>query len=813
MNLRALWLSTLALLAMARARPWEPLLVALSIILAASGLTAVTLINEGALQGEFAQADSMLSGAERIVAASDSNPITKADYTRLRRLGFTRIVATASHPMTIRCLPGDTTRTVTVTGVDTMAFWAQANAAANAETPTTRARPPGTAVAQATPATIARLRCQDNQITVLETGNTFLLNATPAAPKDQIVIDIAAFYREPAAPETYPLTALFFSEPLPPSERERLTASLPAHLTLDAAEPATDVGTLSASFRLNLWAMGMLMAVVCAFVIVNALHLMYRARLANLIRLRQLGVGLSALSLALITEMLIYGAIASTAGVLAGAWITRELTPTLAITFSSLFNLNYDGLDPQLWSLLLTSNLITATGILLTIAAPLWRLRAQLQIKPTTSRSISASVRWLLTVTIALLCLVAVHVTASQTQALFSVVLILLGGCGVVLLWLPSLLQGLRQLLPSSLPLTQWSVASARQLSGRTRLAVCAFFIALSANTGMNVMVDSFRLATESWISQRLTASHYIYTKTPLDEASAPDEVLLFPGFQQDTTVNGKPASARVYYPQSPFTEALQVDALADNAWQRFAAGEGVFINQQLAFRQSLELEGTLTIDNDNLNAPSHLTVLGIYPDYGNPDSQLFLPPSAFSPSQFDNVYAVISTVAQPALESWLTQQGDDAQLYSKEELVNASMKTFDNTFIVTDALNVATLLVAGVSFLLSVSLVVLDMRHVLSLLRNLGVSTLKLKLALACQYLLLCAGTVLLALPFGVLLAWVFVTKVNRFAFYWIYPLQINLDVLMTSALVSLLIVSLFLLIPIGKVQPRLDLRNEVAL
>ena len=140
-------------------------------------------------------------------------------------------------------------------------------------------------------------------------------------------------------------------------------------------------------------------------------------------------------------------------------------------------------------------------------------------------------------------------------------------------------------------------------------------------------------------------------------------------------------------------------------------------------------------------------------------------------------------------------------------------METFDNTFIVTDALNIATLLVAGVSFLLSVSLVVLDMRQSLSLLRSLGVTSVKLKLSLACQYLLLCAGTVLLALPFGVLLAWVFVNQVNRFAFYWIYPLQINIDVLLGSALVSMAVVSLFLLIPIGNIKAKLDLRNEVAL
>ncbi|KTF07597.1 conserved hypothetical protein, secreted, partial [marine sediment metagenome] len=53
-------------------------------------------------------------------------------------------------------------------------------------------------------------------------------------------------------------------------------------------------------------------------------------------------------------------------------------------------------------------------------------------------------------------------------------------------------------------------------LSSKTRLAVCAFFIALTANIGMNTMTDSFRDATEQWLTQRLYAPFYLYTDAPL---------------------------------------------------------------------------------------------------------------------------------------------------------------------------------------------------------------------------------------------------------------------------------------------------------
>ena len=53
--LRTLLLTTSALFAMARKRPWEPLLIMFAILLANAGLITVLLINEGATQGELLQ--------------------------------------------------------------------------------------------------------------------------------------------------------------------------------------------------------------------------------------------------------------------------------------------------------------------------------------------------------------------------------------------------------------------------------------------------------------------------------------------------------------------------------------------------------------------------------------------------------------------------------------------------------------------------------------------------------------------------------------------------------------------------------------
>jgi putative ABC transport system permease protein len=78
---------------------------------------------------------------------------------------------------------------------------------------------------------------------------------------------------------------------------------------------------------------------------------------------------------------------------------------------------------------------------------------------------------------------------------------------------------------------------------------------------------------------------------------------------------------------------------------------------------------------------------------------------------------------------------------------------------------------------------------------------------------LLLCLVTALLSVPCGIYLAYVFINLVNRYAFNWSYSLSINAQVIATSVGVSLLIISLVLLLPLGKLKPKIDLRQDTQL
>ena len=112
-------------LRMALTRPWQPLLILMALLVATGGLSAVWLINEGARQGELASGSRGFFAAGTVSPRSDVEPLTKQDYIRLRKQGFTGLIGISQRDITLSC--GDNgndrkqsknAKTVTLTGID-----------------------------------------------------------------------------------------------------------------------------------------------------------------------------------------------------------------------------------------------------------------------------------------------------------------------------------------------------------------------------------------------------------------------------------------------------------------------------------------------------------------------------------------------------------------------------------------------------------------------------------------------------------------------------------------------------------------------
>ena len=788
------------------------------------------------------------------------------------------------------------------------------------------------------PLTNAKLACHD---TLNETDRksapspywpaTVSAYVSSFAPQNTILISIDEFYRggvtiendEPVKPITpdnakraqeqqakqqkayVPLSGFIALSPLSQQHLTQIETLLGIPVKQTTSNTDNDTGSLPDSFRLNLWAMSGLMGVVALFIVLNALNLMYRTRLPNIIRLRQLGISQRILSIALFTELLIYCVISIPIGMFIGFQAASWLSPVINGTFTSLFNAVF--VNPDVNLLVTFGFALTTTFISLVVFSlvSIVKLSNALTVAPVKKENaLGQFAVGLISLCALLLLFIAEGFVSSAASALFFVALLLLTSCALILLWLPIFSKLLTRFVPRQWPVFHYVIANMHLLSSKTRLAVCAFFIALTANIGMNTMTDSFRDATEQWLTQRLYVPFYLYTDAPLSRietlsTKSLPPLALTPLLKAEGAVIGSHAqeethevsnSSPTYVSISSYPvhqngkKALVLDDVINNdlntAWREFTEGKGVFINQQLAFALSAKLGHTLDIENIRLrktanssssavntsneafSSPQEKTtdptqgsqssssnsnvftatpqwkVLGIYPDYGNLNGQILVPLPSFNRNDvlirdqlFSGVVAFYpeppietnvigdnkqSTYEKDILEQQLKSQlGEHREiaLYTRQALLDTSMQTFDRTFVLTDGLNITTLLVAGVAFAVSLTVLTIGSAAQLSVLRALGISQLKVKASLFAQYLLLCFISALLAIPFGVYLANVFIQQVNRHAFNWVYPFSLNVQVILSSVGLSLLIVSLVLLLPLGKLKPKIDLRQEVQL
>ena len=500
------------LLAMARKRFWEPLLIIVAIVIATAGLSSVTLINQGASEGELASSQPGWFAGGSVSAKSTDTPISKADYIALRTAGFTYLVAITETEAQISC-PANESRSlpITITGVDIMAALSNAGAFGGMSGMLNR-QTANKPIANPADATLASNPNASTQRTTLRaavseqtarylncntslTGFGNLLFNTPQVitglPDERLVLPIDAFYTEGRTPENYPLTALIVARTLSNKEQAQLQQALPGHLELTIPPTFTSKGTLADSFQLNLWAMGALMAVVSIFIILNALMLMYRARLPAFIRLRQAGVGSRMLLSALFTELTFYCLIASPVGVFAGAALTLSLTPVLQATFSGLFESAFVAPSPVLTQLIAGAFVVSLAALAMFFIAPAKQLAGALSRNRVQAATLPPFKRLLCSLVLLMLIALTLVFASSTATALLSVAAVLLCASALLILWLAPLLGVVRRLVPPTRPLASYVVASAQMLSGKSRLAVCAFFIALSANIGMNLMTLS----------------------------------------------------------------------------------------------------------------------------------------------------------------------------------------------------------------------------------------------------------------------------------------------------------------------------------
>lgn len=582
------------------------------------------------------------------------------------------------------------------------------------------------------------------------------------------------------------------------------------------ADQAADVSSLTDSFHLNLTAFGFLSFAVGLFIVNGAVGLAFEQRRGMVRTLRALGVPLFTLIAAMVAELAALGLIAGGVGIGLGYLLAGALLPDVAATLRGLYGAEVAGtlsLRPVWW---LSGLAIALLGVGAASFAALWAL-ARMPIlasaRPRAWAMASSRRRGWQGGAAGLLLLsgLLAYGFGNGLMAGFAVLACLLIGAALLLPILLDLALGVAERRAAA-GLRQWFWADTRQQVPRLSLALMALLLAMAANVGVATMVSSFRLTFTGFLDQRLSSELYVQLPAGMDAARFEDFAsgrarAVLPIVWVDAAIAGQSAEIYGARDEATYRDNWRLLSAMPDPWGRLAAGEGALISEQLARRAGLAVGDFIT-----LAAGLEVPVAGIHSDYGNPIGQVIIGEALFRatwPAEVPRRFGL--RMAPEDVPDFIDAARAEFDLrpgaFVDQAAIKAlSLSVFDRTFLVTDALNVLTLAVAGFAILMS--LLTLSALRVpqLAPVWALGLTRAALGRIELARAVLLAGLTSLLALPLGLALSWVLLAVVNVEAFGWRLPMFLfpaDYARLFLLALVAAVIAALWPALRLARLRP----------
>lgn len=756
--------ATLALWSHWRRHPVQLLTLVVGIALAAGLWSAVQAINAEA-RASYARAAAQL-GTDRLdrLSRSDGAPMSVSEYLELRLAGW-QVAAVLQG--TLRVNGGG----VTVTGIDLLAWPdlpAIAEASAGSIAPVEVLIAPGRLFADAELAKALRDRPDLPPV-----------SETTALPPRRILTDIgtAEAILNRAGQISYLLVL-----PDQPKGRPPLAEIAPG-LTRQAARGTQDIARLTDSFHLNLTAFGLLSFVVGLFIVHGTVGLTFEQRRPLIRTLRALGLPMRLLMRLILAELLLLALLGGAIGLVLGYLVGAALLPDVAATLRGLYGAPAEG-SVSLRPIWLVSGLgMAVAGTLLASAQTLWRLsRLPILAAPGQHRW-SARPRAMRMQMLASLAVVATGIAAFAVFDGLIAGFALMAGCLLgAALALPPALAGLLFLGKRMArgPLTEWVMADMRaQLPGLS-LALMALLLALAANIGVGTMVASFRLTFDGWLDQRLTSTYYVTARDDAQGAElaawlTPRTEAVLPIRSVEVNTGAHPLFVYGIVDHVSYRRHWPLIAADPNVWQRVMSGQAALINEQMARRDRLWPGSTVAL------APGwEMPVAGVYSDYGNPTGQAIVALDQLLahfpdvPNTRFGVHLPADRAEQQAEELRAAFDLPPGAVILQQTLKAQSRAIFEKTFLVTGALNVLTLGVAGFAILTSLLTLWSQRLPQLAPVWALGQTRTGLAWLELLRAVALAAMTAFLAVPLGLVLAWLLLSVINVAAFGWQLPMYL---------------------------------------
>ena len=562
---------------------------------------------------------------------------------------------------------------------------------------------------------------------------------------------------------------------------------------IDAEQQSFDV--LSEAFFFNLTALAMLGYIVAAFLSFNAIKLTLTSRQKLLKQMQLLGCTKLNIHLSLAIELIIVSVCTAFLGTLGGYLIANTLVLDVNRTLVGLYQLDKALVINWQWF-----NVLLGFGLNISALAVI--LLAQTKQVANKSKfvfygvlaSTLAGLIWLL------------NYATNEFQALLLCFALLI----LFILLVPKALSAVVS-MPVKItdPLTQWLHADTRLHVKDLHIAIIAILVALGSAIGMQIMVKSFSHTLNAHLEKQLSADIYLRTdkldnnlKQSLSKLPEVNKLSIY--MFSDGKVNNVPASLASFGENFEHYQHISLTSNLPISENDFT-DKGCLANEQSKIKFGFLLNDVAVFEQNSTKFSCRIT--GFFYDYGNPKLSLLTlekrhKTAALNHDVFGYSIRLKNSASVVDFSERLMNEfkQDSTKILPNKRFKEVANALFEDTFVVTKALNSFILAIALLSLCTSLLSLSVNQLKQLTILRNLGVTQHQLLTMKLLQTAGVVLFTALFAVPLGFALGFALLKFVMPIAFGWTIHFSLDLSSLLLTCLTLVGVSILCAYLPIRK-------------
>jgi putative ABC transport system permease protein len=626
---------------------------------------------------------------------------------------------------------------------------------------------------------------------------------------------------------------------------DKINAVLPPNAAiLSASATGNAVAQMTDAFNLSLTALSLLALVVGMFLIYNTVTFSVVQRRPVLGTLRALGVTRGQIFGMILGEAALLSMVGAVIGLAVGVIMGRLAVGLVTQTVSSLyFTVQVRGVSVDPFTLL-KGFLIGIAAALFAALIPAWEATTTPPTGALKRSEIESKIRR--AIPLVTLCGVGLLLLAAilmQTRILvfnFAALFALIVGFA---LFTPALMLCLmvvgRPLLGGiGGVLGRMAPRSIVRSLSRTSVAVAALMVAVSVIVGVSAMVGSFRGTVQDWLETTIRADIVISPPSisankqelPVDPIVA-EQIAALPGVDRLSVarnvavpVVGDALPASINAINYDISEGKRKFAWSigtfDQVWEAMRGGS-IIVTETFAATRKIPLAPGQSITFRTDKGAHTFPIAGIVYDYGATAGLVLMEMDTYRRYWDDKYISTLAIFVKPGVEvSQMVEQvrtlfagKQELIVRSNKELLTNVLVIFDQTFMITTALNLLATVVAFIGILAALMALQLERRRELGTMRANGLTRWQLFRLTLLETGLMGFAAGLLAIPVGTVLAWVLINIINVRSFGWTIALQLKPEFYTQAFMVALfaaLLAGIYPAIQMGRVQPSQALRSE---